>query len=86
MKIKHIGKLIKVTTFLKSIFTHSSFIFNIIYFTKFFDMQTRCKIKMQIKMQSCLLLKFLICLHNELSLLIPLSNRCLKKQYSSKRQ
>ena len=41
MKIKNIQKLIKITTFLKSIFTHSSFIFNIIYVMKFFDVQTR---------------------------------------------
>ena len=34
MKIKNIWKLIKITTFLKSIF-------NIIYVTKFFDVQTR---------------------------------------------
>ena len=40
MRIKNIWKLIKIT-FLKSIFTQSSFIFNMICITKFFDVQTR---------------------------------------------
>ena len=41
MKIENTPKLIKTTTFLKSVITHSSFIFSIIYVMKFFDVQKR---------------------------------------------